>query len=397
MEEATARFLVSDAGRNLLDEVAALPGDPADRLLALRKRGLTPEIAAGAIEVVDARRRARTRFPDADRLFWTRDALAQATSPVIAAYHAARLVPQATLAPLGSVADLGCGVGIDAVALAEAGAVVTAIERDGARLVFARVNAEVHGVAGRITFVQGDVTTLPWTADAAFWDPSRRVDGRRVSRHAEQYEPPLSFLQTVRARVRGGGVKLSPALPDDILKGLGGSVEFLSERGECKEACVWFGAAAERDQPDWAAVLLPGRLVIAPSESAPPVGPPGAFVHDPDPGVVRAGALGTLASRMNATLVDAGDAYLTSDTPGEPPLVSSYRVLDVLPYRPRALREVLRRRGVGRLVVKKRHFPREPKEVARELGLSGEGNEETLILVRAGHGHLAIVCEPVSR
>jgi hypothetical protein len=45
-------------------------------------------------------------------------------------------------------------------------------------------------------------------------------------------------------------------------------------------------------------------------------------------------------------------------------------------------------------VVKKRHFPKEPDAVARELGLSGKGAEAILILVREGRGHHAILCEP---
>ena len=389
MDESTARFLVSDEGGRLLDEVAALSGDAPVRVLTLRKRGLAPEIAAGAVDVVEARRRARPRFPDASRLFFTGEALAQATSPVLAAYHASRL------APFGRVADLGCGVGIDALALAEAGAQVAAIDRDPARLVFARANAAGRGVEDRITFREGDVTTLDWEADALFWDPSRRVEGgRRVSAHADRYEPPLSFLDAARGRVRGGCVKLSPALPDDVLSALGGCVEFLSEQRECKEAALWFGEATGGGNPARSAVLLPERIVLPASEDFPAVAPPGRFVHDPDPAIHRAGALGGLAVRMDAALLDAGDAYLTSDGPGAPRLVSSYRVLDVLPYRPRVLRDRLRERGIGRLVVKKRHFPKEPDAVARELGLSGAGSESTLILVRTGAGHLAVLCEP---
>jgi predicted RNA methylase len=82
-------------------------------------------------------------------LFFTPDALAQATSPGLAAYHAERL------APFNSVADLGCGAGMDSIALAAAGARVVAVERDPARLVFARANAAARGVDERITFVTG--------------------------------------------------------------------------------------------------------------------------------------------------------------------------------------------------------------------------------------------------
>jgi hypothetical protein len=174
VNEPTAVFLVSDAGRVLLDEVSALPGDSAARVLALRKRGTPADLAAGAVEVADARRRARARFGElADQLFFTRDALAQATSPVVAAYHAAGL----SAAPGETVVDLGCGVGMDAIALAQTTAArVLAIDRDPARLIFARANAAACGIPdGCVTWHVGDVTALDWQADWAFWDPSRRT------------------------------------------------------------------------------------------------------------------------------------------------------------------------------------------------------------------------------
>ncbi len=396
MDEPTAHFLISEEGVRLLDEAAALPGDVPERVLALRKRGLSREVAGGAVEVAEARRRAARRFADAQKLFFTSESLAQATSPLLAAYHAARLTG------FGRVADLGCGVGMDALALAQAGVAVTAVDSDPARLVFAQANAEARGVAHRIRFVCDDLTALRWVpADAVYWDPARRESGRRVSRHAESYEPPLSFLETLRAQVRGGCVKLSPALPDEVLDGLGGRVEFLSEERQCKEACLFFGEAvgAAGNAPR-AAVLLPEGIVVAPSpppEDEPLItGARGTFIHDPDPALVRAGVLGTAAHRLGACLVSADDAYLTSNAPGERRLVSSYRVVESLAYRPSDLRKTLRARGIGRLVVKKRHFPKEPDAVARELGLSGAGAEATLIVVRAGQKYLAVLCEPTA-
>jgi SAM-dependent methyltransferase len=389
-----------------LAEVGGLPGDGPSRVLALRKRGLNAPVAGAAVSTAEARIRARARFPDADRLFFTPDALAQATSPGLAAYHAERL------APFNSVADLGCGAGMDSVALAAAGARVVAVERDPARLVFARANAAARGVDERITFVRGDLTDLSlWEADAAFWDPSRRAadsggrDGvRRVSRHGELYEPPLSFLGALRGKVRGGCVKLSPALPDAVLDALNGRVEFLGEQRECKEACVWFGEAcgvAGLDLP-LSAVLLPERVVVAPLSGggSPAVGAPAAFVHDPDPAVLRAGALATLAARLDARRISDEDVYLTSDAAAARPWVaSSHRIVGVFPYKPRALRDVLRARGIGRLVVKKRRAFKEPEAVVRELGLAaGGGAEAVLVLVRQDDGgHLALLCgEPAA-
>ena len=396
MTPETAVFLTGEEGRALLARAARLPAGVSERIIALRNRGVGLEIASGVVDVLGARQRARGRFPDADRLFFTGDALAQATSPQIAAYHGA------LLARFGRVADLGCGVGIDALALARVGLEVTAIDRDGARLVFARANAEIAGVADRIRFVQGDLTTLDWEADAVFWDPSRRSDdGRRVSRHGDRYEPPLSFLEALRSRVPAGVLKLSPALPDDELAALGGSVRFLSEGRECREACVAFGDARAPGAPV-AALLLPEGTEFSPNEDEgrAPSGPAGAYLFDPDPAIIRAGALGSLCRALNAHLLSGADEYLTGSALPAPDLrraVSVYRVRQTAPYRPREIGALLRTEGIGRIIVKKRHFPREPDAVARELGLKGGGAEATLVLAReSDSGHLAVWCDPVA-
>jgi hypothetical protein len=132
------------------------------------------------------------------------------------------------------------------------------------------------------------------------------------------------------------------------------------------------------------------------------VGPLGEFVHDPDPALVRANALGEAARRLNAHRISPDDAYLTGDAPAGAVfrLAASYRVSDALPYKPRILRELLRARGVTRLVVKKRHFPHEPDAVLRDLGLRAPGGaggrEMTLILVRQHKSHLAVLCQPAA-
>jgi len=398
LDESIAGFLVSAAARPLLESTSQLPGDAFDRSLALRKRGVEPALAAAMVDLLAARWRARARFPDADRLFFTAESLAQATSPVLAAFHADRLRRFAT------VADLGCGVGIDAIALARAGIRVTAIDRDPVRLIFARANAAACGVDDRVNWVVGDVTALDWSADAVFWDPARRdsESGARLSRHGDRYEPPLSFLETIRDRVRGGCLKLSPALPNEALEELNGVVAFLSENRECKEACVLFGDAVADADPPWSAALLPERLNLpgAPGDYAPGA-ELGAYIFDPDPAVIRADALAAAAERLDAGLVSLTDSYLTGDCLPDASnrrIASAYRVIESLPYRPRAVGAWLRERGIGRLIVKKRYFDREPAAVLKELGLKGKGGAEaTMILVRADEGgHRAVICEPVS-
>jgi SAM-dependent methyltransferase len=413
LSEETALYLTSADGAKLLEDAAVLPGDASQRLMTLRKRGVPPEIAPAALALIDARRRAALRFPEAERLFFTADALAQATSPLLARYHAERL----RASGFASVVDLGCGIGMDAAALAGAGLRVLAIERDPARLLFARANVRILGVEDRVDLRRGDVTDLDWSADGAYWDPSRRTTAdasgpaRRVSRHGDLYEPPLSFLAHLRERVRGGCVKLSPALPDDTLSDLNGSVEFLSESRECKEACLWFGDAhgGARDAP-FAALLLPDQLALprrdrdAAVGADPPVGAIGAYLFDPDPAVIRARALGPLADGIGARRIGAADAYLTGDTLPPASLaaaVSTYRITESLPYRPGPVGALLRARGVGRLVVKKRHFPLEPDAltIALQWKRSEHGDEATLVLIRTASAprptFWAVFCHPV--
>lgn len=373
MTEESARFLISAEGAALLAQGSAV---------LQKRRDLTPERRAAALAVYEGRERAvKKGIPHAAQLFVTPDLLAQASSPQIATWHAQQL------APYGTVLDCCCGAGLDAIAFAAAGLTVLAYELDPARTVFAQANADLAGYGSRIHVTCGDVTEWKGTAPAAFFDPARREGASRVSRHGELYAPPLSFLETLRQQVPFLLTKLSPALPDEVLSELGGQVLFLSEDRTCKEACVRLGGACGPAE----AVLLPSGTRFSSSEVAEVAGSVGEFLLDPDPAVVRAGVLGALG----ALRISESDSYLTHNTPLFSPAVRCYRVQAVLPYRDRILGRWLREQGIGRLVVKKRRFPKEPAEVHRELGLKGGGREATLVLVAQGKSWLGVVCDPV--
>jgi hypothetical protein len=89
------------------------------------------------------------------------------------------LTPEALALQIGeraagrTVLDLCCGAGGDAIGFARAGCPVTAVELDAGRLDLARHNANLYGVARRITFVHGDARELiaRAAADLCFVDP----------------------------------------------------------------------------------------------------------------------------------------------------------------------------------------------------------------------------------
>jgi len=121
----TLDALRSPAGEAALLEAATLAPDEAAYLKAherLRKR-YPADLAQAAIETVLLRRKAARKFAHPEGMFFTRDALEQATTEPLARYRAARF------AGLGVVADLCCGIGGDALALARVAHVI-AVDRD---------------------------------------------------------------------------------------------------------------------------------------------------------------------------------------------------------------------------------------------------------------------------
>ena len=210
MDLDTFRALLTPGGQALLAEAAALGPTEATLLpciTRLRRRhpALEPALVAAALEQVILRGKAAGKFARAERMYFTREGLEQATGEAVARHRARRY------APFGPVADLACGLGGDALALARDHAVV-AVDRDPLRLALARENARVYGVAARLTPVLADLADLPPPrADALFCDPGRRVAGPGGSRRvfaAAGYQPPLTLVAGWRSAVLVLGIKV---------------------------------------------------------------------------------------------------------------------------------------------------------------------------------------------
>jgi len=369
--------LLTPAGQAALGAAQALPaGD--ERFLAnlarLGKRFPTP-LAKAALETAALRAKARYKFSRAQAMYFTREALEQASGEAIARYRARRF------RGLAAVVDLGCGIGGDSLALAEHSQ-VTGYDLDPLRLAMARQNLAAYERGEWATFVAGDFTRLALPeAGAFFFDPARRVAGRRKF-SVRQYVPPLEAVQAWLARIPSGGVKISPGVDLDELTGYDCEVEFISERGELKECALWFGAfkgAARR------ATLVDGDNVHglladpAAAGAIEPPGPPLAYLYEPDPAVLRAGLVSTLAAQLGARQLDPDIAYLTAGTVQSTPLARAFAIEAALPFQLKRLREALRARQVGGVTVKKRGSPLEPEALIKQLRLSGP--EERIVFL----------------
>ena len=163
------------------------------------------------------------------------------------------------------------------------------------RIEMARHNCAAYGIDGA-HFIAADVRTLQPRADAALFDPARRgARGRR--RSGAEHDPPLSYVETIRAHLPEVVVKVSPAIPEEELPD-GCEVEFVSSGGQCREAALYFGALATAKRR---ATLLPERHTLTEDGlGSEQVGPVGAYVYDPDPAVVRAHLIDELARKLGA-------------------------------------------------------------------------------------------------
>ena len=381
MDLETVEFLLSPEGERLLETAKALDGSFLTKLTTLRKHYPAP-IASAALDLLELRQRAAKKFSRAEEMFFTREALEQSTSEVVSSYRAERFEKD------NHILDLGCGIGGDTISLASR-CFVTAVEQDPVRMAMVERNVDVYGLADRVEFICADMTQIKLAGDAAFIDPSRRSNGRRISK-LSQISPPIEFVRDLIRSIPDCAVKLSPAFDHSELESLGGEIEFISESGECKEALIWLGKFKTTSKR---ATILPQRATLIYEDIEPiPVMKLGKYIYEPDAGVIRAHLVEHLALKIGAWKIDEQIAYLSSDELLETPFADAYEVIDSLHFN---LKEVNRRLvglGAGRVIVKKRGVPYEPREMEKRLKLTGD-REFILILTRVSNIPWAFICQ----
>jgi hypothetical protein len=84
---------------------------------------------------------------------------------------------------------------------------------------------------------------------------------------------------------------------------------------------------------------------------------------------------------------------VTADDSFRTPFARSYRVLEELPYKEKALRAALRERGIGRLTIKKRGVAIVPDELRKRLALAGDA-EGTVVLTRVAGKGVCLLVQP---
>jgi hypothetical protein len=396
--------ILTPEGWELLASLGPYREDEAFRLTAsLRKAGHSPELVSAVLTQSRLRTKAEAKFGEfARQMIFTKAGLEQATRLTVAARHAQRFAE----AGIGHVADLGCGLGADSMALASLDLEVTAVEMDEATAACATMNLIPFRNA---TVVHSDATSVSLEGVDGVWlDPARRTtstSGTKRIWDPEDFSPPLSFVESLAGSGRAVGVKMGPGMPHDSVPA-GCEAQWVSVGGDVTEVALWFNAVRRPGVRRAALVLGPlGSAELTSGEDfgagpVAPVGPVEGYLYEPDGAVIRAGLVADVALQLGGHLVDEHIAYICAPELHDTPFAKAYRVLEVMPFNVKALKAWVKDQGIGVLDIKKRGMAVTPEELRKQLLPGGSAKHKdkkaaTLVLTRIGEDRVAVSVEPV--
>lgn len=395
--------LLSSEGWDLLASLGPYREDEAfDLNSRLRKAGHSPALVSAVLTQSRLRTKAEAKFGEfAREMLFTQAGLEQATRLNVAARHAERFAR----AGVRHVADLGCGLGADSLALASLDIAVTAVELDEVTAACATVNLLPFPHA---TVVHADATSVALDhVDGVWLDPARRstsTSGTARIWDPEAFSPPLSFVESLAAKGKAVGVKFGPGMPHESIPA-GCEAQWVSVNGDVTEVALWFNAlqrpgirrSALVIGPQGAAEISSGQDFGAGPE--PEIGQPSGYLYEPDGAVIRAGLVADVAHDLGGHLLDEHIAYICAPELRDTPFARAYRVLDVMPFNVKALKQWVKANGIGVLDIKKRGISTTPEELRKQLlqgtsAKAGKARSATLVLTRIGETRVAIVVEP---
>ncbi|PWB97422.1 class I SAM-dependent methyltransferase [Homoserinimonas hongtaonis] len=387
MDAAELREVLSPEGLRLLDSLPAYGSrdDVVRTVSELRAAGHPPAMVAAVLNQSRLRGRAAAKFgPFAARMLFTEAGLEQATRLSVASLHAGRF----RSAGATRIADLGCGIGADSLALAGLDLGVLAVERDEVTAAVAAYNLAPWPA---VTVENSDATSVDLSSvDAAWLDPARRNERGRLHDPSD-WSPSLDFAFGL-AEHMPVGVKLGPGIDRDLIPA-DAEAQWISVDRDVVELGVWMGAVA-RPGIRRAALVIgqhgAAELTGGADSDDVEVGDLGTYLYEPDGAVIRARLIGDLARAIGGRMVSPGIAYVTADAPVDTPFASRFRIVDRFALDERKLKKELAARGIGTLEIKKRGVDIDPALFRKKMALKGDGSA-TLFLTRIADRHTALL------
>jgi hypothetical protein len=383
--------LLSKEGQSLLAQIDySTKLDIVKTITTLRAQGHDPALIAIALTQAKLRKRAEAKFGEfAQRMFFTEDALEQASRLQVAALHANRFKQ----ANITQIADLGCGIGAESLAFASLDLKVSAYEIDEVTSAIAAYNLAIFE---NVEVKNEDVTKLDLTQqEALFFDPARRNSKARLF-NPQDFAPNFNWV-IEQAKQKPSGIKLGPGHPHNQIPEEA-EAQWVSVEGDLVELSLWFNET-KRPEVKRSALLITKdakhELKTNEKEEPAPTGELGQYIHEPDNAVIRSHLINLLAEQTNTHTIDPNIAYLSSNEKQDSPWLKSYKVIKELPFDRKQLKAHIKQNEIGTLEIKKRGADITPEALRKELSPKGP-NKATLIITRIGDAHKALFVDYVS-
>jgi len=314
-----ASWLASAQGQTCIEEATHI-ADALTAITRLRKThsNIEPNRITQAVSQSALRKKLEDRWNIAGADFLlTEDGLEQASRPLVARYRAQWIMEH--YGANAHVLDMTCGLGFDALAMAQAGLRVTCLERDETIAALASFN--LRNTSARVVHADATDFLVDSDIDVVFVDPARRdphaarkSDGSsyRIF-NPDDWSPSWSFIQALSERFPVMA-KVAPGIGDDALGSW--DCQWISADGDLVEALATsVRTGLGSDTGLRSATLLssatPEPLLIPGGHSTPPTSL-GQWLVIPEAALIRASALDFLAARINGGLVNEHIAWLTS-------------------------------------------------------------------------------------
>jgi SAM-dependent methyltransferase len=251
------------------------------------------------------------------------------------------------------IADIGCGIGFQAMSFAKKCERVIAVDIDAQKILAAKANSnKLH--FRNIEFVAGDILSAETIGkiegcDAIFLDPEREANEKE--RLADNMKPNINeFLKKCSNITNNIAIEFPPqikSIPFDC------ETEYASVDGKLNRLTLYFG---DFKRCEASAVVLPAKAVLQKVRSL-RLGQaltPLKYLYEADPAVHKAGLLAELEKVSGATFVyEKKQAYFTSvELIKSPFFRNSYRVLDIVEFEQRKMIDALNKLGACKVLIR---------------------------------------------
>lgn len=380
----------------LINELSKIR-DIKRRKILLKKRGIREPELSRILDQVHFIVKGKEKFPRAAQMMFDRDGLAQASSKTITEYRTWKMRQQ--LGDIKLALDVGSGIGGDTIFMALRWRVIS-VDIDPNKMRMLQHNLSIYNVADKVETIQGDIYELIKNpeflekiinVDLIFFAPSRRKGWRRTTKF-EKYTPPLSLVDELLKICPNLCVEIAPAA--DLSKiDYDCDIEIISNKGEVKEAVLWFGGfKLNQHEKARLATKLPEKITRIKKET-PQVGItlPQNYLYEPDPAFIKIQLVNNLAIEFNLKLIHPQIPYLTSLKLIDTPLLKPYRIHAITEMEYSEINNELSKLDIGIVDSKARGVKINHKEIRKYVKGKGHG-VGVVIYTQVDFKPKAIIC-----